>query len=233
MGVDERLLDGVSVWKKPAKFALSLGVLFGTFAWFAGLLPHDWRRSFGGRAVTWIAVLTAAFEMFYILLMAALGQASHFNVATPLTSTMYTLMGVGATLLVSMCLCLAIAIIRHCERWSQDPFRLAIVLGLILTFLLGGGFGGYLGSYMSHSVAATPSDAMGMPVFDWARDGGDLRVAHFFGMHAMQVLPVVGLLATGRTFGRSLVLAATLAYALLCVATFVQALQGVPLLPLP
>ncbi|HSG88220.1 MAG TPA: hypothetical protein VLA56_03355 [Pseudomonadales bacterium] len=228
--LDERLLGGVSVWKKPFKFALSLGVLFATLAWCAGLLPRAWWRSATGRVLTWIAVPTAAFEMAYILIMAALGQPSHFNVGTPLTATLYSLMGIGAALLVSTCLGLAVAIAAHDDRWTRDPLRLAVVLGLGTSFFLGGGFGAYLGSHMSHWVAASPTDAGGLPIFDWARDGGDLRVAHFFGMHAMQALPVVGLLATGRAFGRSLVLASTLAWAALCIATFTQALRGVPFL---
>lgn len=238
MMVDERLFQGVSVWKKPAKFALSLGVLFGTFAWFAALLPAEYWRSRAGRTLTWLALGTAAFEMAYIAGMAGLGQASHFNVSTLFTGVMYSLMGIGATVLVTTCLWLGIAIARRSPGWFSDPVRLAVVLGLMLTFLLGGGFGGYLGSQMGHWVNASPTDANGLLLFDWARDGGDLRVAHFFGMHAMQALPLFALLVVGtrgdraRPMGlaRASVFAFAVLYAGVCIATFVQALMGLPLI---
>jgi hypothetical protein len=230
MLIDDRLFQGVSLWKKPAKFALSLAVLFGTWTWFAGLLPAAWWRTTPARVLAWLAVVTGAFEMVYIFVMAGLGQASHFNLATPFTSVMYSLMGVGATLLVSVCLWLAIALVRQVPGWRREPFLLSVVLGLLVTFVLGGGFGGYLGSHLSHWVAATPTDAGGLPGFDWARDGGDLRVAHFFGMHAMQVIPAVGLLARDRLprGGTVAVVVASLAWSGLCVFTFVQALRGLP-----
>jgi hypothetical protein len=66
---------------------------------------------------------------------------------------------------------------------------------------------------------------------NWSRDGGDLRVAHFFGMHAMQVLPVIGA-SLERTLSRRLaivgVIVAACIYAAGTIFTFVQALEGMP-----
>src|SRR5262249_4858854 len=97
--------------------------------------------------------------------------------------------------------------------------------------LLGGGFGGYMASQTGHWVGGAPTDAGGWWLMKWARDGGDLRVAHFFGMHAMQVLPFVGWLAARSVSRRRaiglVVLFASL-YAAFSTFTFMQALAGRP-----
>jgi len=227
--VDPRLFQGVTVWIKPAKFALSIAVYLGTLVVFARLVPADWWRTFPGRATTAVAVVTSVFEMGYITLMAGLGEASHFNVSTPLTGALYSLMGAGAVALVTVALVLAIRIGR--ARGLDDPFVLAVVLGLGLSFALGGGFGGYLGSRPGHWVDAAPTDAGGLAGFGWARDGGDLRVAHFFGLHAMQVLPLLGLALRGVAGARAWVLLAAALYAAGTTFTFVQAVSGEAFLP--
>ena len=227
--VDERTLSGVSVWTKPFKFALSLAVYFGTLLWFAPILPSGYLQSAKGRALTWVPIGCAVFEMAYIILQAGLGQHSHFNVATPFHALMYSLMGGGAVMLVTICLWMGVAILK--THGSRDPFVLAVALGLIVTFVLGGGYGGYLSSQMSHWVGGTASDAQGLTLVKWSRDGGDLRVAHFFGMHAMQLLPMLATLIP-TTFSRFkanlLVIGLTTAYATLTTWTFVQAVKGVP-----
>ncbi len=45
---DERTLNGVSVWTKPFKFALSIAVYFATLAWFVPLLPDGFIESAKG-----------------------------------------------------------------------------------------------------------------------------------------------------------------------------------------
>ena len=102
---------------------------------------------------------------------------------------------------------------------------------------MGGGFGGYLGGANAHWVGGDATDAGGLPLVNWSRTGGDLRVAHFFGMHAMQVIPLLGaglisLTNAGKlsdTQGRLILISASVVFAAFCTATFVQALNGSPL----
>jgi hypothetical protein len=185
LSIDERTLNGVTVWAKPAKFSVSLALYFGTLAWFAPLMPKGYFATATGRWLSWIAVVCAVLEIIYITVQAALGEPSHFNVATPFSSTMYSLMGGGAFILVTVCL------------W----------------------------------VGGSASDADGLWLVHWSRDGGDLRVPHFFGMHAMQVLPALGALvaaSTQRSRANATVLAMTLLYAAFASWTFRQAVSGIP-----
>lgn len=226
--VDDRTLLGVSVWSKPAKFSISIAIFFATLAWFAPLLPTNYFSSARGRLLTWTPVICAVFEMAYILVQAARGEMSHFNTSTPFNATMYSLMGGGAVLLVLACLMMGVEILR--THGFGNPFVLAVALGLIGTAVLGGGFGIYLGNSASgHWVGGSATDANGLVGFNWSRDGGDLRVAHFFGMHAMQALPLAAALLPeklSRLNATVLVVGFFCLYAVFSTWTFTQAFQG-------
>ncbi len=227
--MDDRVLYGVSVWTKPAKFALSLAVYFATIMLFVRYLPGGYLSTRPGRLMVHAPVWCAVLEMIYITGQAAIGEASHFNTSTPFHAIMYSLMGLGATLLVAVLAWMGWVIARH--NGLHDAQVLAVVLGLMLTFVLGGGFGGYLGNMSQHWVGAAATDANGIPLFNWTRDGGDLRVAHFFGMHAMQVIPLLALALPGSFAARwriAGVIAISTAYAAFSWHTFTQALQGLP-----
>lgn len=221
-GLDERLLRGANVWVKPIKFTLSIAVLALTTAWFIGHLPAARRR---GRAVDWIVWLligAGSFELAYITLQAALGQASHYNVADAWHAAMYTLMGIGALVLTATQPLLAWQLYRHPDSHRPAAYRLAVLLGLVLTFAFGAGVGMLLGDRQP------PDSAAAMPLFGWALGGGDLRPAHFIGIHAGQVLPLIGLAAVGLKPRQSgaIVWASTLAYAMLFAALVAWGLSG-------
>jgi hypothetical protein len=91
---------------------------------------------------------------------------------------------------------------------------------------------GFLSAGANHWVGGQPTDANGLALMGWSRNGGDLRVAHFFALHAQQVIPVIGwgVVATRFRRARTAVVLASAAYVALIVFTFVQALQGEPFL---
>jgi hypothetical protein len=185
LGLDDRTLRDVNVWVKPMKFMASVAVLALTTAWFAPMLPDAVRRSRGFSWLVWTLILTGGFEVMYITLQAGLGQASHYNVGDAFHATMYTLMGGAAMVLTATQPWLAWLIWRHGDRRVAPAYRQAVLLGLVLTFVLGASVGIMLGG-------GPPATGAGLPVVGWSRSMGDLRVAHFIGIHAGQMLPLAG-----------------------------------------
>lgn len=230
--LDPRLLDsGVNVWVKPAKFLSSIGIFALTAAWFFGYVRPERRRSLLLRATVVMLIVAGTFELVWIGWQAANGLESHFNVDTPLSTTMYALMGVFAVLLVATTLPLAWEIGRRPAAHLRGDFVAAVVIGLVLTFLLGGILGGYMSSQTGHSVGAEGGRTF---FFGWNRSGGDLRIAHFFGIHAEQAIPLMAVLAAGLGAKArwAAVIAGSIAYAAVTLAVFAHAVAGRPLFPM-
>jgi hypothetical protein len=111
--------------------------------------------------------------------------------------------------------------------------RTGLVWGLGLTLLLTLVTAQTLADMGSHWTGGTPSDAGGLWLVGWSRDGGDLRAAHFFATHAMHAVPLLAL-ACARLFGpeaKTPVRLTALAYTGFVAIVFVQALRGHPLIP--
>lgn len=229
---DARQLHGEGVWAKPIKFLLSVGLFALTNAWFIGDLPEARRSATPIRAARWTIIGAGTFELVYITWQAALGQASHFNETTPFHMVMYALMGIGAIALNATTVPLAREIARHGTGLSP-ALRLAIVLGLVLTFILGTGAGVAIAAYGGHAVGGV-ADGPGLPLLGWSTTGGDLRVPHFLGIHAQQLLPLAGagLAAALPRRARALVWLVSAFYVLVTLAVFAQALSGRPLIGL-
>lgn len=229
MALDQRTFLDINVWIKPFKFQVALAVYLVTLAWFAGWLPARVIASRWHRLFSTIVVLAIGAETMWILGAAALGTASHFNDSSPLAIGLYASMGVLAVVLTSAALVYGIAILRDRDSRLDPVFRLSIGIGLIATFVLTVIVAGHMSGSGSHFVGGTHSDAGGSAPMGWARDGGDLRVAHFFATHAMHFIPVFGLV-TSRVLPAGPGRAAVFAFAGLFVGfvgyTFVEALAG-------
>ena len=233
-GIDDRLLSDVSVWSKPIKFQLSLIMLLGTVA---ALLPLIALPARTGRIVAWTSLaiaLSSTLEIAYIVLQAARGRASHFNTETPIEAFGYQMMGIGAVILVAGCFIIGLMIWRRGAAGSGLRYGAAIglMLGAVLTLITAGILGSGQLAANSHWIGGVRSDAGGLFLLGWSRSGGDLRVPHFFATHIMQALPLLGLmldrLAPARV--RTGLWMGAIASVLVVVATFVQAINGLPFL---
>jgi hypothetical protein len=227
--LDPRLIDGISVWAKPWKFHVSVGFHLFTIALAAALLPNGFERWL--KWITIAAVTCTIFELAYITGRGAFGLPSHFAVSTLFTSTMYSLMGVAAVVLTSCAGILGVLLASARNFAHGTVLRWGVGGGLILGTLLGTAAGAYLGGSGGHGIGGAGSEADGLWLFNWARDGGDLRVAHFFGLHATQIIPLTAFIVARYwrpTIALPALAAFSLAYAALTLATFVQALSGRP-----
>ena len=232
--LDPRGLNGATLWLKPMHFQLSLALHFWTLAYLTRLLSPPWRRSRWLRATMLAASLSTMVETAWLMIQAARGTASHFNTDTPLEHIIYILMGLAAVGIIGGAVTFGCAIARSDGLVRDRQLRRGATLGLI-----GGGavtviVAGTLSAGTSHLVGGPQTDAFGLPFLGWATRGGDLRVAHFFATHAMQVLPLAGYLADRTPLTRAAWLMPALAalYLALVIAVFVQALMGHPFLAL-
>lgn len=231
MALDARSFNGVSVWLKPWKFHLSVGVHLLTLALVAATLSDLPGRQRALGRLGAVAVACAVFELAYITWRASRGEASHFNAGDPVAGLLYGLMGLGAVLLTGCAGLLGWWVARERHFAGGPVMQRGLALGLLAGWLLGTLTGAVVSAQTGHWVGGTPSDAGGLPVLGWSRDGGDLRVAHFFGLHAMHVIPLVAwalhrLLPTRRALMGLGLFAAV--YAAWTLFTLAQAWSGRP-----
>ena len=212
---------GDGVWWKPTTFALSIAVYVWTVAWLAaGLRPSRLLRVVRLGTVALLAV-----EWALIALQAGRGVASHFNGATPFDAAVFSAMGatIGAvTVLAGVLLVLSV----RDGRGLPAATRRAVPLGLAL-FLVGTAVGGAM---IVAGGRALAGPAPGLPLVSWDLSAGDLRPAHFVGLHAAQVVPAVGVWADRRTWplrrGVRLVWMASAVYAAAVAALYGLALTA-------
>lgn len=210
----------VNAWIKPFKFALSTTLFVWAMAWYMHELP-----TFDHRWYDLTVIVLLSFEIGYIALRAAQGQLSHFNVSTSANATLYSLMAAAITLVTVHTAYVGMLFFTAQVAPMPAHYLWAIRLGIIL-FVVFAFEGFVMGGRMSHTVGG-PDGTGGLPLLHWSYTHGDLRIAHFVGMHALQVLPLTAfylLRSTKATIALSLV------YALLALAVLVLALNGRPLI---
>ncbi|MBL8211654.1 MAG: hypothetical protein JNK87_13115 [Bryobacterales bacterium] len=223
--LDPREVAGISPWIKPLKFETSIVLYVLTVGWMLLQLQGPaWPK----RVVAFGAAFTMLVEISAILLQAARGVGSHFNNSTPFNGMVFATMGV----MIAMNTAFA-ALLLFLFLFTPSPLPPAMLwgvrLGLVL-FLIASAEGALIVRNMAHTVG-TADGGPGLPFLNWSTRFGDLRVAHFAGMHGIQILPALGWLLSRqqRTAGVPLVGAAFLAMAAVFVFALRQALAARPL----
>jgi hypothetical protein len=214
---------GINSMFKPMKFALSIWM----YAWtMALILPHitDANKV---KNYTWAAVISMSFEQFAITSQAFRGELSHFNRSSPYGIILFTLMGVFILAITLWTGYMTYLFFRQKKYDLPPSIVLSIKLGLIY-FVVFSLFGGYISSLTGHTVGAVDG-GKGLFFINWSTFFGDLRVAHFFGIHSLQIIPLFGIFAE-YFFKKStlLVWAFSLIYLCFVLFTMQQGLRGIP-----
>lgn len=231
--LDPRTLAGVSVWDKPMRFSMALGIYLLSLGFYAAFISPPARAR---RAYRWpmlIGTASAALEMMIITLQSARGIGSHFNFATSFDSAAYGLMGIGALLLTAMMAIVAVGIARYPAATAPNgAVRLSVVWSLGLSCVLTLLTAGTIAILGGPQVGETDASRQALRLLGWFTQTGDLRVAHFFGTHAMHTVPLaVWILGLWHRVSTQTVARITLGYTVFVLLTYGQALLGEPLLP--
>ena len=239
MIVDPRVITGAPAWLKPVKFAVSTTIYMLTLAWIFTLLP-EWRRT--RLVVGWATAVIFVLEVVIIDMQAWRGTTSHFNVGTILDGVLFTIMGTAIVVQTLTSVAVAFALWR--QRFEDRALGWALRLGMAIT-ILGASTGGLMTRPTdaqladartagrmtiagAHTVGA-PDGGAGLPGTGWSVEHGDLRIPHFLGLHAMQLLPLAALAFRRRSTDTRrvrLVLVAASSYAALFALLLWQALRG-------
>lgn len=220
---------GVNTWIKPLKFSISGGVYIATVGYILSLYPYNSKKI---KVIDNIVAWSLLFEILIILGQAARGVQSHYNQDTPLDGILFGIMGLLIGINVIIMALLLFDTIKL-KMQVQLPMQIAIGLGWAI-LLLGSAIGGQMISQMAHNVGVADGGE-GLPLLNWSTIAGDLRVAHFFGLHGIQILPVIAFgiskFTTWTTKSRS---AAIIIFGILYILwigfTFYQAKQGIALI---
>ncbi|MDX3003579.1 hypothetical protein PWY87_17970 [Kribbella solani] len=198
--VDHREILNESVWLKPFKFGISFVIYGATLAWLLSKLRKA--RRLGWWTGT-VFALTGIVDVGFIAIQGARGTFSHFNTNTD------TFNQVGQQVFMSGVLglfgaSLVVAIMLLFQRIGDAPLNRAIRIGIALAtagmalafYLVGANgeqhqvsdaYGHPVTMAGSHGIGVEPGGP-GMPLTNWSTVGGDLRIPHFVGLHAIQVL---------------------------------------------
>ena len=221
INVSQTQVLGISAWIKPLKFFLSTVIFTWTMAWYLGYLKQEGIIN----AYVWVTILVLAFELFWISFKASKGELSHFNISSSLNALMFSLMGVAISIMTLFTLYIGILFFQGDFPELPASYLWGIRLG-ILFFVIYAFQGGIMGAQMSHTIGDMDG-GKGLPLLNWSTKYGDLRIAHFVGMHALQILPLVGyyLITNTRT-----IITFSIIYFLICAAVLIQALMKMPLI---
>ena len=229
--IETRTLDGMNVWIKPAKFAFSFAFLFATLAVVVERMSSAAQSSRWMRVILPTMAIAAWAELLYIGLQAGRGARSHYNYEGALYSIMYSVMGVGAVLLVVGVGIIGWRVAKDAGLRMGPRLRQGVQWGFISSCFLTLLTAGTLSSFRSHFVGTPTLDAAVIPLLGWSMQVGDLRPSHFLALHAMQALPLLGLWLDAKAEqGAGKMRAAVVVYVALTLAVFVQALMGHPLI---
>ncbi len=188
-----------------------------------GWLLEALRRRPAVRHYTIATITAMSIELLIICGQAMRGRPSHFNVSTSKDALLFETMGIAITAFTVWTAVIAWQFFRYPKPGLPRAFIWGIRLGM-LCFIVFAFEGGLMGALLRHTVGGEDG-AGGLLLLNWSTKHGDLRIAHFFGLHGLQVLPLAGWLCGER---KKVLFVFAALYISGVVALLLNALRGLP-----
>ncbi len=210
---------------KPMKFAISIWM----YSWTMAIIMSYFENQKKVKIYSWAAVICMSFEQIAITFQALCGEQSHFNKSNTFGIIVYELMGIFILTITLWTAYMAYVFIKQKTHSLSSQIILSLRIGLIY-FVIFSLFGGYIGSKTGHTVGADDG-GNGLWFLNWSTFFGDLRVAHFFGIHSLQIIPLFGFLVSklsNTSSGTKSVWFFSFFYFLYVIFVMIQAINGIP-----
>ena len=217
---EETQILGVNRWLKPFKFYSSVGIMLLTMGWLLYYLT-DAKKI---KILSWLMVISIFFENGLIITQSIRKTTSHFNETSALNGIVFNLMGMWIAIFTITVIFACISFFRQKQFSISTSYVWGIRLGLLF-FIIFSLEGGLMVGLLRHTIGGHDGGP-GLPVVNWSTQHGDLRIAHFIGIHSLQVLPLFGNYFA-KTKKQTIIF--SVVYFLLAMALFLQAMKGIPL----
>ncbi|BAO56336.1 hypothetical protein [Nonlabens marinus] len=229
--IDDRTLYGINVWIKPLKFCISGAIYIFTVGFLITLYPFSRRKkNIINNIISWSLLL----EVGIIVYQASRGVPSHYNQSTLFDGLLFAAMGLLIGINVLIMILFVVETVRL-KLKTTKAIQFAIFMGWVI-IVTGSWIGSQMVSQMSHTVGIADGGA-GLPFVNWSTIAGDLRIAHFFGLHGLQIIPLFAFFLSlqWKASVRKHIIAVTI-FAFLYAAwigyMYYQASQGMPMIKL-
>lgn len=194
---DHRYIAGELAWIKPFKFSLSLALYGGSLVFISQYLDA---RKFVLKATSYAALAGCIVELCAISFQSFRGEPSHFNLSTPIDAALWYIIKAAIMPVAFSIVAMLIMLLR--QRTLPAVLGSAICWGALLAAV--GFIPGFLmllpehlqhvftnRVVVGHTVGISAHVSV-IPYLGWSTIVGDLRVAHFVGLHALQIMPLLG-----------------------------------------
>ena len=218
---DDTIVMGINAWIKPMKFTLSITIYVWTFGWLMKELKPRFTRWVN--VLSLIIALSMLIEILVIVYQAWRGVRSHFNIENAFDGSLFGIMGLMIAI-NTVCIVLVALLIFIIDSKAKSSYIWAIRLAMII-FIFANWVGGYMIGNRAHSIGGEDGGP-GLPFLNWSINHGDLRAAHFFGLHSIQFIPIVGYLMRKKTDALPVVWVFSILYAAILGLVFYVAFTG-------
>ncbi len=218
----DNVILGVNAFSKPLKYSFSSMITCWSLCW----ILYYMESSSVKKSVSWIIGISVLLENLIILIQSFRTEPAHYNMSTPLNSLMSVLI-IFFMLIFSLTLIRVAVLFFNQQKFPvSQHYTWGVRLGVLIFVSSSILIGGMMFGMMSHTIGGNDGD-IGLPFLNWSSKYGDLRVAHFLGVHALQVIPLLSYYVFKK---KNSVVYFSILYILLILIFVIMAFSEMPLL---